>query len=81
MIVSLFLLDVAPDPVSGPVIGIAGVILIVVIVLMLVAATIVGLVFLLKWFMRKSRRSLSPSVSESSAQPVPPFQPSSPNQP
>jgi hypothetical protein len=71
MITSLVLLDVAPDPVRNPIVGIAGLILIVVMALMLTAATIVGFVFLLRWLTRKSRRD--------PAQPVAQFQASNPN--
>ena len=77
MLTSLLLLDVAPDPVRGPIIGIGGLILIVVLVLTLAAAGITGIVFLL-WLMRKSRRRNSPRAREGA---VSQFQPSSPNQP
>jgi hypothetical protein len=43
----IFLLDVAPDPVSAG-IGVAGLILIGVVVLMITAAALVGFVFLFK---------------------------------
>jgi hypothetical protein len=80
MIIEMLLLDVAPDPVRGPIIGIAGLIVIVVIVLMLAAAAITGLVFLL-WVMRKSRQGVSLNVSDGSPQPAAQLQPSNPNQP
>ena len=43
----IFLLDVAPDPVSAG-IGVAGLILVAVVVLMITAAVLIGFVFLFK---------------------------------
>ena len=79
MISSLLLLDVAPEPVRGPLIGTAGLILIAVIVLMLAAIATVGFVFLLKRFMRQPETEVA--VREGASQPVTQFQASSPNQP
>lgn len=80
MISSLLLLDVAPEPARGPLIGITGLILIAVIVLMLAAVGIVAFVFLLKRFMRRQPKTEA-ALREGAPQPVAQFQASSPNQP
>ena len=78
MISSLLLFDMAPDPVRGPLIGAAGLILIAVIVLMLAAGAIVGFVFLLKRVMRRQPKT---EAALREGAPVTQFQASSPNQP
>ena len=80
MISSLLLLDVAPEPVRGPLIGTTGLILLAVVALMLAAVAIVGFVFLLKGFMKRQPKSEA-ALLEGTPQPVTQFQASSPNQP
>ena len=82
----IFLLDVAPDPVSAG-IGVAGLILVAVVVLMVTAAVLIGFVFLFKRLRRNDAGSarvlvgdvclnLNNAASQSGPQPQ-----SSPNQP
>jgi hypothetical protein len=83
----IFLLDVAPDPVSSGV-GIAGLILVATVVLMITVAVLIGFVFLFKRLRRNDSGGstrlavgdvclhLDNPASQSGAQPQ-----SSPNQP